>query len=298
MKSGNKIKKSKDDKLMSVIVYVVLIVFCMFCLIPFVMVIATSFETETVILREGYKIWPRQITLEAYKTVFKGGQIIKAYGITIFTTVVGTLLSMLVTILLAYPMSLKKVKFRGAVAFFLYFTMLFTGGLVPSYLLISKYMGMRDTIWVLILPVLMSPWNVFMMRNFFNSIPGELSESAYVDGANDLTILFKIILPVSVPGIATISLFYALSYWNQWYNAMLYIDDSNLYPLQYYVMNLTRTLDAIKEMARMTGMPTGAMPTTSIRMATAVVTIGPIIFVYPFVQKYFTSGLMVGSVKG
>lgn len=298
MKSSNKIKKSTDDKIMTGITYLVLILFCLFCLIPFVMVIATSFETETVILREGYKLWPKQVTFEAYKNVFKGGQIIKAYGVTILTTVGGTLLSMIVTILIAYPMSLKKLKLKGAVAFFLYFTMLFTGGLVPSYLLISKYLGMRDTLWVLILPVLMSPWNVFMMRNFFNSIPAELSESAYIDGANDLTTLFKIILPVSVPGIATISLFYALMYWNQWYNAMLYIDNSNLYPLQYYVMNLTRSLDAIKEMARMTGMAVGAMPTTSIRMATAVVTIGPIIFVYPFVQRYFTSGLMVGSVKG
>lgn len=212
MKNSNKIKKSTDDKIMTGITYLVLILFCLFCLIPFVMVIATSFETETTILREGYKLWPKNVTLEAYKNVFKGGQIVKAYGVTILTTVGGTLLSMIVTILIAYPMSLKKVKLRGAVSFFLYFTMLFTGGLVPSYLLISKYLGMRDTLWVLILPVLMSPWNVFMMRNFFNSIPVELSESAYIDGANDLTTLFKIILPVSVPGIATISLFYALMY--------------------------------------------------------------------------------------
>lgn len=295
---ANKIKTSKDDKIMSLIAHTLVIIFCIFCLIPFVMVIGTSFETETNILREGYKLWPSKFTLAAYDNVIKGGQIIKAYGVTVFTTVAGTLLSMLVTMLMAYPMSLKKVKFRGGVAFFLYFTMLFTGGLVPHYLLISKYMGMRDTIWVLILPVLMSPWNVFMMRNFFNSIPVELSESACIDGASDLKILFKIIMPVAVPGIATISLFYALMYWNQWYNAMLYIDNSSLYPLQYYVMNLTRSMDAIKEMARMTGMTAGAMPTNSIRMATAVITIGPVIFIYPFVQRYFTSGLMVGSVKG
>lgn len=298
MQRSNKVKKSRSDKAMIIIAYTVLIVFCVFCLIPFVMVIATSFETESNILREGYKLWPKNFTVEAYRNVIKGGQISKAYVVTILTTVCGTLLSMLVTILMAYPMSLKKVKFRGPVSFFLYFTMLFSGGLVPSYLLISKYLGMRDTLWVLILPVLMSPWNVFMMRNFFNSIPQELSESAYIDGANDLTILFQIILPVSVPGIATISLFYALAYWNQWYNAMLYIDNSTLYPLQYYVMNLTRTMDAIREMAKMTGITVSAMPTISIRMATTVVTIGPIILVYPYVQKHFTSGLMVGSVKG
>ena len=293
-----KIKKSKSDIAMSVIAYALVLMFCFFCLIPFVMVIATSFETETNILREGYKLWVSKFTLEAYRNVFKGGQIFKAYGVTVLTTVGGTFLSMVITMLMAYPMSLKKVKYRGVIALFLYFTMLFSGGLVPTYLLISKYLGMRDNIWVLILPVLMSPWNVFMMRNFFSSIPAELSESAYLDGANDLTILWKIIIPVAVPGIATISLFYALMYWNQWYNAMLYIDTKDLYPLQYYIMNLTRTMDSIKEMARTTGMAVGSMPATSIRMATAVVTIGPIVLVYPFVQRYFTSGLMVGSVKG
>ena len=217
---------------------------------------------------------------------------------TIFITVVGTLLSMLFTMFMAYPLSLKKLKFRGPVSFFLYFTMLFSGGLVPSYLLISKYLGMRNSVWVLIIPVMLSPWNIFMMRNFFNSIPAELSESAYIDGANDVTILLKVIMPVAVPGIATISLFYALGYWNQWYNAMLYIDNRDLYPLQYYVMNLSRTIDAIKEMARVTGISTSSLPSNAIRMATAVVTIGPVIFIYPFVQKYFMAGLMVGSVKG
>ncbi|OYO67804.1 hypothetical protein CG709_17080 [Lachnotalea glycerini] len=176
--------------------------------------------------------------------------------------------------------------------------MLFNGGLVPSYLLISKYMNFRDNIWVLIIPVLLNPWNMFMLKNFFRSIPEELSEAAYIDGANDIKILTKVILPVSIPGIATISLFYALMYWNQWYNAMLYIDSKDLFPLQYYIMNLTRSMDAIKEMARMTGQSFSNLPSNSIRMATAVVTIGPVIFVYPFVQKYFTSGIMVGSIKG
>ena len=176
--------------------------------------------------------------------------------------------------------------------------MLFGGGLGPTYLLISKYLDMRNTIWVLIVPVMFNAWNMFLMRNFFKGIPGELAESAYVDGANDMQILFKIILPVSVPGIATISLFYALSYWNQWYNAMLYIDDSTLYPLQYYIMNILRYADAFKLMAMYTSVSTADLPATSIKMATTVVTIGPIVFVYPFVQKYFTSGLTVGAIKG
>ncbi len=297
-KSITKKKKSNDAVIMDIIVYTVITIFCLFCLIPFIMLIATSFETEINILRDGYKLWPSKFTTEAYRTIFRTGQIFKAYGVTIFITIIGTLLSMTVTVLLAYPLSLKKLKYRTQVTFFIYFTMLFNGGLVPTYLLISKYLNLRNNIWVLIIPVLLNPWNMFMMKNFFRSIPEELSEAAYIDGANDLKILTKVILPVSVPGIATISLFYALSYWNQWYNAMLYIDNKNLYPLQYYIMNLTRSIDSIKEMARMTGQAFASLPSNSIRMATAVVTIGPVIFFYPFVQKYFTSGIMVGSIKG
>ncbi|PXV87761.1 multiple sugar transport system permease protein/putative aldouronate transport system permease protein [Lachnotalea glycerini] len=294
----SKIKKGKDAVILDTIVVVVITLFCMFCILPFIMLIATSFETETNIVRDGYKLWPSTFTTQAYETVFKTGQIFKAYGVTVFITVVGTILSMAVTIMLSYPLSLSKVKYKTPISFFVYFTMLFNGGLVPSYLLISKYMNFRDNIWVLIIPVLLNPWNMFMLKNFFRSIPEELSEAAYIDGANDIKILTKVILPVSIPGIATISLFYALMYWNQWYNAMLYIDSKDLFPLQYYIMNLTRSMDAIKEMARMTGQSFSNLPSNSIRMATAVVTIGPVIFVYPFVQKYFTSGIMVGSIKG
>ncbi|HWT75569.1 MAG TPA: carbohydrate ABC transporter permease [Mobilitalea sp.] len=303
MRDINQVKKIKKKKgadaiVLDTIVVLVISAFCLFCLIPFVMLVATSFETEINILREGYKLWPSQFTTKAYQMVFDAGQIGKAYGVTIFITIMGTLISMLVTIMLAYPLSINKIKYKTQVTFFIYFTMLFNGGLVPTYLLISKYLDMRNNIWVMIIPVLLNPWNMFMMKNFFRSIPEELSEAAYIDGAHDLQILRKVILPVSVPGLATIGLFYALGYWNQWYNAMLYIDHSSLYPLQYYIMNLTRSIDAIKEMARMTGQAIGSLPSNSIRMATTVVTIGPIIFIYPFVQKYFTSGIMVGSIKG
>ena len=184
------------------------------------------------------------------------------------------------------------------ITFFVYFTMLFGGGLVPTYLLISKTLNMKNNIFVLILPVAFSAWNMFLMRNFFAGIPHELSESAYVDGANDFQILRKIILPVSVPGIATLSLFYALGYWNQWFNAMLYIEDTNLFPLQYLLMRMLRNVDAMREMARTTGMSVGDLPTNSLRMATTVVAIGPIVLLYPYVQKYFTSGLTVGAIKG
>lgn len=296
--AGFQIKKSKGEKVFEAVVYTIAAVFCIYCLFPFAIILGSSFETEANFATYGFPIIPKDFTLTAYKLVLGDGQIFQAYGVTIFTTVVGTLFSMFLTITMAYPLSLKKVKFRNVVTFFVYFTMLFGGGLVPTYLLITKNLNMKNNIFVLIIPVAFSAWNMFLMRNFFNGIPHELSESAYMDGANDFQILWKIILPVSVPGIATLSLFYALGYWNQWFNAMLYIEDNKLFPLQYLLMRMLRNMDAMKEMARTTGMAAGEVPANSLRMATTVVAIGPIVLLYPYVQKYFTSGLTVGAIKG
>ncbi len=296
--AGRRVRKSRGEILFEIVVYAIAALFCIYCLFPFAIILGSSFETESNFAVYGFPIIPKDFTLQAYKMVLGDSQIFKAYGVTIFTTAVGTLFSMLLTISMAYPLSLKKIKFRNAITFFVYFTMLFGGGLVPTYLLISKTLNMKNNIFVLILPVAFSAWNMFLMRNFFAGIPHELSESAYVDGANDFQILRKIILPVSVPGIATLSLFYALGYWNQWFNAMLYIEDTNLFPLQYLLMRMLRNVDAMREMARTTGMSVGDLPTNSLRMATTVVAIGPIVLLYPYVQKYFTSGLTVGAIKG
>ena len=296
--AGRRVRKSRGEILFEIVVYAIAALFCIYCLFPFAIILGSSFETESNFAVYGFPIIPKDFTLQAYKMVLGDSQIFKAYGVTIFTTAVGTLFSMLLTISMAYPLSLKKIKFRNAITFFVYFTMLFGGGLVPTYLLISKTLNMKNNIFVLILPVAFSAWNMFLMRNFFAWIPHELSESAYVDGANDFQILRKIILPVSVPGIATLSLFYALGYWNQWFNAMLYIEDTNLFPLQYLLMRMLRNVDAMREMARTTGMSVGDLPTNSLRMATTVVAIGPIVLLYPYVQKYFTSGLTVGAIKG
>ena len=296
--AGRRVRKSRGEILFEIVVYAIAALFCIYCLFPFAIILGSSFETESNFAVYGFPIIPKDFTLQAYKMVLGDSQIFKAYGVTIFTTAVGTLFSMLLTISMAYPLSLKKIKFRNAITFFVYFTMLFGGGLVPTYLLISKTLNMKNNIFVLILPVAFSAWNMFLMRNFFAGIPHELSESAYVDGANDFQILRKIILPVYVPGIATLSLFYALGYWNQWFNAMLYIEDTNLFPLQYLLMRMLRNVDAMREMARTTGMSVGDLPTNSLRMATTVVAIGPIVLLYPYVQKYFTSGLTVGAIKG
>ncbi len=295
---GTKIKKTTGEVIFDIVVYAFAALFCIYCLYPFAIILGSSFETETNFANYGFPIIPRDFTTQAYKMVLGDSQIFKAYGVTIFTTVVGTLISMALTITMAYPLSLKKLKYRNVITFYVYFTMLFGGGLVPSYLLITRTLGMKDSIWVLIIPVAFGAWNMFLMRNFFAGIPVELSESAYMDGANDLQILIKIILPVSVPGIATISLFYALGYWNQWFNAMLYLDSADLFPLQYLLMRMLRNVEAMREMARTTGVAMGSIPTNSLRMATTVVAIGPVVFLYPFAQKYFTSGLTVGAIKG
>ncbi len=297
-KVNNSIKISTSEKVYSIIVYLIAAVFCIFCLYPFAIILGSSFETEANFAKYGFAIIPKDFTTQAYKVVLGDIQIYRAYVVTIFSTVFGTFVSMVLTVLMAYPLSLKKLKYRNVITFFAYFTMLFSGGLVPTYLLISKTLNLSNTIWVLILPVAFSAWNMFLMRNFFAGIPKELSESAYIDGAGDFTVLLKIILPVSKPGLATIGLFYALSYWNQWFNAMLYIEDSKLFPLQYLLMKMLRNMDAMKEMARTVGMAVGEVPANSLRMATTVVVIGPIVLLYPYVQKYFTSGLTVGAIKG
>lgn len=292
------IKESLSDRIVKVVFYILLVLFAAYCLFPFLSVISGSLTTEASLLRDGYSLWPSEFSLEAYKLIFKDDTIYRSYGVTIFVTVVGTMLAMLVTCALAYPLSLRHVKYRNMINFYVYFTMLFHGGLVASYLLISKYLGMQDSIWVLIIPALVSPWNMFLMRNFFKSIDESLAESAKIDGANDMYILFKIILPISMPAIATVGLFYSLAFWNKWFEAMLYISKEDLWPLQYLIMRIMSNTQFAAELSAKVSLPNYVVPTLTTRLATTVVTIGPIIFLYPFLQKYFVKGLMVGAVKG
>lgn len=285
---------------MDIVITVLILLFCFMCVVPFIVAVSASFSTERSLLATGYSLLPKGFTTKAYDMLFQTSQIFDSYKVSIFVTLVGTLLSMIVTAMMAYPLSVKKLKYRGKISFFAYFTMLFNGGLVPTYMLISKYLGMRDSIWVMIIPVLVNPWNLFLLRNFFSAIPAELHESARMDGANDVRILWQIILPVSLPALATVSLFYAVAYWNQWFNAMLYIENSRLFPLQYLIMKMLRNIELMKQMSAQAGFAVdmSSLPSTTTKMATAIVTIGPIIIAYPFAQKYFTAGLIVGSVKG
>jgi len=292
-------KQLNSDLALNGVFYVFITLFALFCLLPFILVVMSSFTDEVVLMQDGFRLFPKKFSTEAYRFVLKTNKIFNAYKVTIFVTVVGTALSLLFTTMMAYPLSAHNVKYRNKMAFFVYFTMLFHGGLVPTYILITRYLQLKNNIWVLIIPALISPWNMFLMRNFFRQLPESFVESAKIDGANDLVILRKIILPISLPSMATIGLFYALAYWNEWFRVLLYIDDSKLFSLQYLIMAILRSISFAADIAQEGGLTDYSfLPTYSVRMATLVVVIGPIIFVYPFIQKYFIKGLTVGGVKG
>lgn len=301
MAAKSKIKMTPADRVLNGFFYLFITAFAVICLIPFVLVVSSSLTQEQALTTYGYALWPKEFSLDAYRLVMVSSDIPTAYLVTIFITLGGTLLSMLFTCAVSYALSVKNFKSRSILALFIYFTMLFNGGLVASYLLITKTLALQNTIWVLIFPSICNAWNILLMRNFFNGIPDSLAESAKIDGANDIIILFKIILPISLPGIATIGLFYALAYWNEWYKCLLYIDSSHsqYYTLQYLIQRILRQVNyAANQPAEAVGLNAITLPTYAYRMATIVVSTGPIILLYPFLQKYFVQGLTVGSVKG
>ncbi len=292
-------KSIRSDKLFLFILNIILIIFSIACVFPFIMLVSSSLTDEMTLLWYGYNLFPRKFSVEAYQFIFKTNTIYRAYGVTTFTTIIGVILSMIVTCGLAYSLAQKNLRYAGKISLFMYITILFSGGLVPYYILISKYLHMKNSIWALIIPGILSPWYVYMLRNFFSTVPASLAESAKIDGANDIYILFKIVLPVSLPAIATISLFYALGFWNEWFRALLFIEKPKLYPLQYIIMAIIRNVDFVNSMVKNgTQDLQTVVPAFSVRMATTVVTIGPIIFLYPLLQKYFVKGLTIGAVKG
>jgi putative aldouronate transport system permease protein len=272
------------------------------CLFPMLLVLAVSLTDEQSIIRHGYSIIPHQFSFYSYEYLLKDmDKIIRGYTISIVVTVVGTFTSLLFTSLFAYPISRRDMPFRNQLSFFVFFTMLFHGGLVPWYLTYSSA-GLKNTLFALIIPLLIAPFNIIIMRIFFtNTIPDSLIESAKIDGAGELRIYAQIVLPLSLPVLATIGLFQTLNYWNDWYNSMVFISDNNLVSLQYLmykVINQIQYLTSGMVDATVAGQELSKIPTETVRMAMAIVGIGPIIFVYPFVQKYFVKGLTIGAVKG
>ncbi|KRF10118.1 sugar ABC transporter permease [Paenibacillus sp. Soil766] len=291
--------KSLEGKGIDIVSYLFMTIFSLFCILPFILILSSSISDEKAVQMTGFVLIPKEISLFAYKVIFQDNAIFNAYKTTIIFTVVGTVLCLILTSAMAYALSVKTFTHRNKIAFFVYFTMLFNGGLIPTYLLITKYLNLTDNILVYILPVLVNPFNMFLLRNFFKQIPDSLAESAKMDGANDIYILFKIILPLSKPALATIGLFYGLGFWNEWFTATLFINDKELYSLQYLIMKVLREVDFANQVNELPGVSLNyVVPTNTAKMATAVVTVGPIIFIYPFLQKYFVKGLVVGAVKG
>jgi len=270
-------------------------------LAPFILLVSISLSNETDIARNGYSFIPRQIDFSAYEYVFKNAtSVINAYEVTIFISLVTMVLSVLFMALIAYPLSKRTYKAKKPLSFYLYFTMLFSGGMVPSYILMTQYLHLGNTIWVYIIPSLMNPWYVFMMRTFFAGIPVEMMESASIDGAGEYRILFRIVLPLSKPVLATVALFTFLNKWNDWYTAMLYIQDDKLVSLQYLLQRIMLNMQMLRNstMDISSFMSTSDIPMETARMAMAIVVAGPALLVFPFFQKYFVRGLTVGGVKG
>lgn len=288
-----------EERIAKIFFYIVVGAFALICLFPFALMVTSSFMNEKEILTEGFKLIPNEWSISAYQFLFRTPQkLIDAYSVTITTAVVGTLMGLFFMSMAGYVLCRKDFLFRNQISFFIYFTTLFSGGLIPSYLLMVNGLHLKDSIWAMILPAIMSPWSIFLMRNFMKAVPESLYESASIDGAGDFRIYWQIFLPLAKPALATVGLFLVLGYWNQWYNAMLYIESTAKYPLQYFLQRIINQANIALLIQQGVTINVQDLPSESIKMATAVVATGPIILVYPFVQKYFVSGLTVGAVKG
>jgi ABC-type glycerol-3-phosphate transport system permease component len=298
---STRVKSSTSDLIFTVVCYLLVGGFALVCLIPFYTMVLASFTPQKTLVAEGYSLIPRGLTASAYEWALRGTQVLTGYQITVAVTALGTLLSVSIMCGAAYALSNKRFKFRNQMAFYFYFTLLFSGGLVPWYIT-CRMLGLYDNIWSLIVPMLVNPWWIFIIRNYFNSLPVEVLESARIDGASDLQILVRVVLPLSTPVLATVSLFVAVGYWNDWWLGTILLDFAPFRPLSVLILRIMNNLRAIREAMLVKGagitIDMSQIPTLSVRMATAVITIGPIILLYPFVQRYFIKGLTLGAIKG
>lgn len=297
----SKIPLGKDRIIFNVISYVFLAVLAAVCLLPFLLVISGSFTEQYAIQLHGYQLIPETFSLDAYKMLFRiPEEIVRAYGVTISVTFTGTTVGLFFTSMAAYVLASPDFRYRYQVSFFFYFTSIFGGGLVPWYIFCTKYLHFHNNVISMILPIMVNVTYMLILKSYMMSIPTSLYESARLDGANDLTIFFKIALPLSKAGLATVGLFLALNYWNDWYNAMLFLDEGSreLYPLQYYLNNILTKAQAMNAAAARSGIPASDVPSEPLKLAMTVVATGPIILLYPFLQKYFVKGVTIGAVKG
>lgn len=298
------IKKSRDihslSPFMNIVFNVIAAMFSLVCVFPFAFVVILSFTDEKSLAQHGYRLIPEKWSTYAYEYMFQNGaQLLQSYGVTITVTIVGTLLSVMIIALYAYGISRSSFKYRGFFSFLALFTMLFNGGLVPTFIVVTQVLHLKDTIWALILPMMMNAFNIMIMRTFFKSLPDGIIESAKIDGATEFQIFRKVVLPLSLPGLATIGLFCTLAYWNDWFNALLYIDNPNLVPLQSMLMRIESSMSFILQNSNTSGLGSlaASLPQETSRMAMVVLATGPIVLAYPFFQRFFIQGLTVGSLK-
>lgn len=277
-------------------------IFAFLCVFPFLFVVIISFTDEKTLASDGYRIIPAKWSLEAYRYVFQTGDLLlRSYGVTILVTAVGTIVSLVFISLYAYAISRKSFSYRRFFSLFAVFTMLFNGGMIPTYIVVTQLLHLKDSIWALILPLAVNAFYIMILRTFYvTSVPDAIIESGKIDGAGEFRIFVRLVLPLSLPGLATIGLFSTLGYWNDWFNALLYIDDPNKVPLQSMLMRIESSMQFLQQNSANSSLSLEllqSMPQDTARMAMVVLATVPIIFAYPFFQRYFVQGLTVGSVK-
>lgn len=299
-----KVKTGRDVVALNIIAYTFCGVMALMCLVPFLMILAGSFSSETAITQNGFSLWVQDFSFEAYKTVFKDPSVVfKAYGVTICLTAFGTIVGLLLQTMTAYVLSRKDFEWRNGFSFFFYFTTLFSGGLVPTFVLYTQTLNLQDNYLALLLPLVFSVYNLLIMKSYITAIPDSLIDAAKIDGCGEVRTLFQVIMPLIQPALATVGLFIALAYWNDWYNAMLYIKSEDKYPLQYFLYQQVNNIEAYKKLISNNAVNSSvvsamSLPTQTLKMALTIVVTGPIILAFPMVQKYFVQGITIGAVKG
>lgn len=295
---SQKIKRTPGDQFVQILIYLLCGAFAVLTVLPFLYVLAGSFATERELTEKAFFIIPSEFSLNAYQYLLKTGDVFKGLKNSLIVTVVGTLINMFFSCTLAYPLSRKYFRGRNFFTNMVIITMLFSGGMIPSYIVVCNVFHLRDTFWALWLPGAINAFNMIIIKNYFQGLPTELEEAARMDGCQDLGIFLKIILPLSKPVLASVSLFYAVSHWNAYFNAMLYISNRDMEVVQIVLRRIIFLTQAITSDSTFDWGVMGEPPQKAVKMATTVVATVPILIVYPFVQKYFTQGVMVGAVKG
>ena len=295
-----KIKRSGADTAVSVFSYAFVGLVALACLLPLIMVVSVSMSDNTAVVQKGYSFLPRDFTADTYRYLFahSGARILRSYVVTITVTVIGTIAAMIITSMCSFALSIKSLKYRNVIAYICNFTIIFSAGLIPWYYVCVNWYGFGNNLKSLILPQMVNVFNMFLLRTYFEQVPVSLYESARIDGAGYFKIWSSIAVPLTKTGMMTVGMMYALAYWNDWWNALMFVNDREYFPLQYYLYNILSNVNAITSGR----VPSGAaanikLPSETVKMAVTIVTIGPVIFLYPFVQKYFVNGIMTGAVK-